>query len=216
MIKELRLHPSAEFVDIGANIGAYSLAVAHILKRRVVSVEPSDLTYRRLSRSLCLGELGSLVTLVPRAISNDRRIVRLASVPGNLGTTVILNDTRCILTRNQIICTNESSQTIMLDDLTSKLKSKSAILKVDTEGSEIKIFTEQAASKFFNEVDVVMVYMEFMYYSRSVLYGSETAVLVEKMLKFFLRRGFDAYGPDGRSVLPLDWSKWPDDVIWKK
>ena len=135
---------------------------------------------------------------------------------GNLGTTVILNDTRCVLTRNQIICTNESSQTIVLDDLIPKLTSKSAILKVDTEGSEIKIFTEQTASKFFKEVDVVMVYMEFMYYSRSFLYSDETAGLVEKMHKFFLRRGYEAYGLDGRTVLPLDWSKWPDDVVWKR
>jgi len=84
-----------EFIDIGANIGAYTLAVAH-MKRRVVAVEPNQETLRRLSRSIYLGNVSEYVTLVSNAVSDRHTTVRMRQDPMNRGDASILDVNNCL------------------------------------------------------------------------------------------------------------------------
>ena len=53
VIRAMEAHPGAVFLDIGANIGMYTLVIA-AMRRRVISVDadPSNLAYIRQSLEL--------------------------------------------------------------------------------------------------------------------------------------------------------------------
>jgi len=69
------LDPASCFLDIGANVGFYSVAVAQFLKQaavggRVLAFEPVDSNYRRLLENLEANELVDCATAYPVGLSN--------------------------------------------------------------------------------------------------------------------------------------------------
>ena len=51
------LHPGDLFVDVGANVGAYSVLTGRVARARVIAVEPVPATYAKLCRNLRLNDL---------------------------------------------------------------------------------------------------------------------------------------------------------------
>ena len=66
--------PRRQLIDIGANLGTYTLYVAHF-GIKVLAVEASWETMRRLARSVYVGGVTSQVTLLYNAVSNKHTVV---------------------------------------------------------------------------------------------------------------------------------------------
>ena len=65
-----------QFVDIGANIGVWSLPAARLTQ--VVSVEPNWRSMARLSKAVDLGSVSSNITLIHNAVSDVRASLNVA------------------------------------------------------------------------------------------------------------------------------------------
>lgn len=65
------LRPGDLFVDVGANIGSYSVLAAKVSGSRVAAFEPDDYTIDILRRNIALNHIGDLVTLHQQALSHD-------------------------------------------------------------------------------------------------------------------------------------------------
>ena len=57
------LRPTDTFVDVGANIGAYTVLAGKSVGTKTVSVEASNETFRVLERNICLNSLGNSARL---------------------------------------------------------------------------------------------------------------------------------------------------------
>jgi FkbM family methyltransferase len=77
------LSPGANFIDCGANIGIYTARGAGIVgpRGRVIAVEPSAISFRRLQRNIELNGF-SQVSLVNKAISETETLARLYHADG--------------------------------------------------------------------------------------------------------------------------------------
>lgn len=53
------------FLDIGANVGSFTVLAAGVRRARTWSFEPDPVTLQRLERNIALNELGGLVTVHP-------------------------------------------------------------------------------------------------------------------------------------------------------
>ncbi len=53
------LRPDDLFVDVGANVGAYSVLASRVAKARVIAVEPVPATYAKLCRNLRLNDVAN-------------------------------------------------------------------------------------------------------------------------------------------------------------
>lgn len=89
------LAPSATAIDVGANVGVHTLAMARAVRGgRVVACEPSPAVVERLRANVALNGLAN-VTVEPVAVSDRRGDVTLAvPAPGesNQGTARVMRD----------------------------------------------------------------------------------------------------------------------------
>ncbi|MEM6851661.1 MAG: FkbM family methyltransferase [Pseudomonadota bacterium] len=96
----IRAHQSAEtarpfvFVDVGANVGLYSLWALSCARRlghalQALAIEPAPEALRRLRTNLALSEAEADIAVAPNAVAARAGPVRLASHDGNQGETRI-------------------------------------------------------------------------------------------------------------------------------
>ena len=101
--------PNTAFLDLGANIGVFTLAVAR-MGRKVVAVEAFQRNVDLLCASVSANGFGKSVSIVYNAITNKRELVELHFMKGNVGGTYVKS-----VSKHQIPDT--SVQSILFDDL---------------------------------------------------------------------------------------------------
>ncbi|XP_023932210.1 uncharacterized protein LOC106153441 [Lingula anatina] len=165
--------PHMQFIDIGANIGVWSLNAAN-MGRQVLAVEPFFASYRRFQRSVILGHYENNVTLVTNPISNKREYVTFKSTPGNKGGTSIIpiSEMKIVPKDAPIV------STITLNDLVSVIdfKFSRAFLKIDIEGNELKALA--ACEELLAKIDIPFIELEWDQIRK---HTNETAELVNRM-----------------------------------
>lgn len=150
----LKKHDDVTFVDLGANIGTYSLPISH-LGRHVVAVEPNPDTYRRLAKSIHLGKISNTIDALNCVIADSTYTSIINFDTKNRGDTFLIQNgsesckDRCLTTL-----------TTSLSSLIPVIRNNKAVMKVDTQGSEIKIFTRKGAAKFFEKINIPLIMME--------------------------------------------------------
>ena len=208
LLQLLRLDRKLHLVDIGANLGVYSLPAARFT--RVIAVEPNWRSMLRLAKAVNLGGVNSNITLVHNAIYSVRTTLSMSVDPVNEGQAILVKTTQCNLTPNENPCdTSLSVRTILLNDLLPLMRSKSALIKVDVVGHEVDVFTNATAGQFFDEVDVPVVMMEWFRCKR------RSTHLIKRLLNFFYSRNYAAFSLRN-SKLEKHYSRWPYDIMFKK
>lgn len=142
------LRSSDMFVDVGANVGTYTVLAAGVIGCRCVAVEPAHSTYGELIDNLRLNHVQHLVD-AHRVAAGDRE--------GSICMTTGLGP------MNRVVCTNNGSSTVAnvvtlrrLDDL---LAGKPAtIIKIDVEGFEPQVIA--GALRTLRQSSVLAVLME--------------------------------------------------------
>jgi FkbM family methyltransferase len=126
------LAPGMTFVDIGANIGYFSLLAARIVESggRVVAVEPGARNCRLLHRSVVRNRFGN-VQLHPCAISDGRGTLAYLA-QGSNGTIADLDATRDVPPGAHLV------PATTLDDLLAGLD-RVDVIKLDVEGAEGRV-----------------------------------------------------------------------------
>ena len=197
-----------QLVDIGANVGIFSLPAARV--SNVLAIEPNKRSMYRLAKAVDLGAVSPNITLVHNAVSNVRGTFKMGVYTFNQGNTFLINTSKCIATPVNKPCNTLSPiRTIFLNDLLPLMRSRAALLKVDVEGHEVNVFTDLSAGKFFDEIDIPVVLMEWLLCKR------HSANVVQRLLHFFYNRNYTAF--DMHSVkLKTHYFKWPGSVVFKK
>ncbi|OWF51598.1 uncharacterized protein LOC110448966 [Mizuhopecten yessoensis] len=206
----LRAERDAVLLDIGANIGVYTLTAAK-LGFKVIAVEPLKINVQRICKSLRAGNFTENVTVVRSALSNVLQKVNLGIVINNIGGSYVLqgkniNKAKSTLVRGKY---PDVIWTTRLDDIMQlpAFDSGKVIIKMDVEGYENKVLS--GGVHFFDRMDVPTVLMEWTYH-RKAMSGKE-------ILTFFENRNYIAYAPVKNIQLDLKRSyEWPADILWKK
>ena len=198
IVECLLSHKDSEFLDLGCNIGTYTLAVAHHgIKATAVDAVIDNLEL--LSKSLTVGKLHDQATLIWNAISDGYSKVGLTKYQGNVGGTAIRS-----LTKDDKVIT----QTIKLGDLVPLFKGKRVIIKMDIETQEYNALL--GGQTFFEAVDVPMIQME--------INAHKTKDTGPKIIDYLAARHFKPFA-DSKQQKPLNASKireWPGDVYFIK
>ncbi|MFD5324807.1 FkbM family methyltransferase [Streptomyces sp. NPDC127092] len=127
-----RLRPGDTYIDVGANIGYYSLLAASLVgaEGRVVAVEASPVFHRRLLRNVALNEYDS-VRAVNGAVSDTEETLKfvLAS-SANMGANSI------VPYEGPAESTFEIAARPLPDLLTDEEIARARVIKIDVEGAE--------------------------------------------------------------------------------
>ncbi|WP_338677572.1 FkbM family methyltransferase [Streptomyces sp. SCSIO 30461] len=127
-----RLRPGDTYIDVGANIGYYTLLAAHLVGNggQVVAVEASPVFHRLLLRNVALNEYGN-VRAINGAVSDKEETLKfvLAS-SANMGANSI------VPYEGQAESTFEAVARPLPDLLTEDEIRRARVIKVDVEGAE--------------------------------------------------------------------------------
>jgi FkbM family methyltransferase len=142
------LQPTA-FIDIGANIGYYSLLAATHSKARVYSFEPSPSIAKSLTRSIALNGYTERIKVTPKAASEKpgELVFFVNENPHNFGLGSIVN-TVSTSTRLVVECCKVD------DELPEDLGS-SVLCKIDVEGAEFMAL--QGMARILTTVHPVLI-----------------------------------------------------------
>lgn len=123
------LKPGQTFVDVGANIGYYTLLAARLVgpKGKVYAFEPDQSNFSLLVRNVRQNGYSNVV-VVPRAVSSKSRVQRLFLSESNPGDHQLFDSKEG---RKSV-----EVQTVALDDWFKKGNEKIDLIKMDIQGTE--------------------------------------------------------------------------------
>ena len=206
-------HPDHLVIDIGAQIGQYSLFAAK-LGRKVVAVEPFFDNLLRIHKAASIEGTSDQITLVYMAVSNRRSRNMLLKHDGtNIGGQAVMNasndDER---TQSKYLV-----KTVFFDDLLAVLPKnnanetfKNAVLKIDIEAHEMHAL--ERAEKIFSLINIEIIFMEW---GSLIKLEKTESKNIEKMIRFLTKFGYEPYAHHVVLDTKL-WLTWPWDITWKK
>jgi len=167
------LLPTDYFLDVGANIGSYSVLAGGAVGANVIAIEPIPSTFAHLQRNILLNELGERVRCERIGLSDRATVLRFTDL---LDTT------------NHVLAHGEELQGIevpvrTLDDVVGD--AVPAIIKIDVEGHELAVLN--GASETLADRRCLAILMETN--GSGARYGTSDGMLFDIMRRY----GFEPY-----------------------
>ncbi len=188
------LRPEDHFLDVGANVGSYTVLAGGAAGARVTAVEPIPETFAHLERNIALNDLSGRVRACPCGLSDASGTLRF---------------TKDLDTVNHILAPWEDLPSIevpvrTLDDLVGS--DVPVLLKIDVEGHERSVL--QGAVGTLADARLLAVVMETN--GSGARYGISDAELVALMA----HSGFSAYGYDPFNRQLIDASRTDGNTVF--
>lgn len=149
LLEAMPRRAGAVFVDVGANVGYFSLLVANAFPQAVVhAFEPHPLTFQVLQMNTW--QLGDRVCAWPVALSDSKGTVALSTTPHNLG------DTKGVPGRDRMLAST-IAPSLRLDDLIDDMSVD--LVKIDVQGAELAVLS--GMSGVISRSPGIRIVMEF-------------------------------------------------------
>ncbi len=181
------LKPGDLFIDIGANIGSYSILAASSKDVDVISIEPIPSTFSWLQKNIKINDLEKKINAMNIGLADKKGSIKFSS---NLDT---INHVLSIDEKNlPAIEVNVST----LDEILKGIFP--TIIKIDVEGYEMKVL--EGAKNLINCPSLIAIIIELNGGGRR--YGIEDS----KIHKLLTSKGFDSfkYNPQNYKLESLD------------
>jgi len=124
------LREDDHFIDVGANIGSYTILAACVSKANVISFEPIPQTFNSLQLNIRLNNIESKVRAINKGLGDRNAVLRFTSAYDTVNHVLIDN------TRNDFI----EVEVITLDDYFSDEGIlMPSLIKIDVEGFELNV-----------------------------------------------------------------------------
>jgi FkbM family methyltransferase len=152
------------FVDVGSNVGYFTLLAAS-LGARVIAYEPTPAVYKRLRENVALNSLRN-VTLVNAAVGNKSGTLTLYQSPDDPEANNTFGEGDCCL---------EVAAVTLDEDLAAHGIETVQVLKIDAEGAEPLVLT--GAAKLMNSKMPPLILIEVNSHCLHAAGSSPEAVL---------------------------------------
>jgi FkbM family methyltransferase len=206
LLRILIRYPYMDMIDIGANIGGFTMFTAGALGRFTLAVDCYLPNLERIARAVQIERIQNRVVLVQNALysSGGNNLKIKTDDPGNIRLS---NDSTKKTSSGQF-----NAQTIRFDDLLPILKKRgvrSALIKIDIETSES--YMCETGSKVFQQIDIPFVMMEWHHWR--VNHQKRYQSIVD----FFTQRNYMPTDTNCKELETSKWlTKWPGNVFWIK
>lgn len=175
------------FVDVGANIGSYTILAGGAVGARCIAVEPIPETFRHLRDNINLNGLGDRVDALNIGIGKARGVLRFTSS---------LDSVNHALAELEYGGNSIEVEIERLDDVLSNFEPR--IIKIDVEGFETNVIA--GAHKVLFRESLLAVIMELN--GSGERYGFDEDLLHRRMLEYGFRPF--SYLPFERRLVVLD------------
>lgn len=181
------LRPNDLFVDVGANLGSYTILACAAIGARGMAFEPVPRTYERLVENIRLNQIETRAICVNKGLGSEEGMIEF-TIDGD--------------TTNHVLAAQEQSEkklAVEVTTLDSVLKGDCPLMiKIDVEGYESQVL--QGGRETINNEQLCAVVMEL---NES---GSRYGVDDSHLLELMIRSGFRpySYDPFSRALAGLE------------
>jgi FkbM family methyltransferase len=177
------------FVDIGANIGVYSILAAS-MGAKVIAIEPMPSTYETLKKNVSFNNFDNLVDTFNIAISDKKEKLNFSND---------LDALNHVLLQNEDYSNSINISACRLDEILNERIPK--FIKIDVEGFETKVF--KSAKQVFANNNLKCVIIELIGGGKN--YGFDEEELHQELLNY----GFSTYSyiPSIKKLINLNGKK---------
>jgi len=192
------LQKEDEFLDVGANLGHYSLLASVVCGAKSISIEPVPQTYDQLLRQLTLNELDELVTPLNIGVSNAEDELYFSTDMGPMNRVV-----------NEEYENKERVKVKTVDSIVGDRDIR--LIKIDVEGYENHVLKGCERIMATEKLKAVIIEINFL----NKIYGGKA----EKISHYFANKGFlpYEYEPFTRTLSPLkNYNKQQFNTIFVK
>lgn len=144
-------------IDIGANIGLFSLYAAK-KKHKVIAIEPESLNFACLNLNIKDNDLNDKISAFPIALNDKFEISNLNLSVMKFGGSGSTFD-RQINDRGEYFCPiyKQGSISCTLDDFLEKTKTVPNYIKIDVDGNELKVIQGMTETLKKNELKSICI-----------------------------------------------------------
>ena len=174
------------FVDVGANIGSYTVLAAGHVGASVISVEPVPKTFEYLKNNIAINQVSSKVMVYNVALGNEK---------GQISFTSTLDTMNHVATQSETNTIEVPVDT--LDSIVEKEKDPT-LLKIDVEGFETNVL--KGANSTLSKKNLKAIIIELN--GSGAKYGYDERLLHEKLLESDYHPY--QYNPFERELTPID------------
>jgi FkbM family methyltransferase len=176
------------FIDVGANIGSYTVLAGGAGGARCIAIEPVPGTYAHLMRNIALNDISGIATTRNLAVGGST---------GTISFTTGLDTVNHVAVEDEIASERTMEvEVTTLDRLLEGLDPK--LIKIDVEGYESEVIA--GAEKVLSNVSLDAVIMELNGSGRR--YGYDETVIHKRMLEYDFMT-YD-YSPFDRTLILLN------------
>jgi len=187
------LKPELDVIDVGANVGMYSvLAGKHLTTGRVLAAEPTTAAFRRLGENVAFNGVADRVVLYRGLVSDREEMSSINFVPGREEYSSAGTICHPAVEGQSIMSEKITSRSI--DQLVREHQLKPGLIKIDVEGFEGPVF---AGAEETLKTHRPVVISEF---SPALLRANNTAP--EAILALLDRCGYTVTDPLARGTRP--------------
>lgn len=171
------------FIDIGANLGSYTLLASGVIGARSLSIEPVPSTCARLSANVFVNGLAEKV---------DVQNIGLADKDGYLHFTTFLG------AMNHVTEECEGAVKVEVKTLDGVIQQTPALIKLDTEGFEM--FVLKGGTNVLSGLKAILIELD----GHGGWYGVSEKEIIQTLLSYDFSPY--AYAPKQRKIIPHDGS----------
>jgi FkbM family methyltransferase len=160
------------FVDVGANMGHFSILTAGSINNKVIAIEPLESTFNRLEEQVCFNHLKTQITTYKYGVSSEAGALYLSNHNGVMNKIVDKNDPKATLIQVETI-----------DHLIGS--SFATVLKIDVEGYELQALHGAIKTLASPSLKVIIIELNGS--------GRNYNISDSEIVKFITDRGFSPY-----------------------
>ncbi len=153
------LKPADTFIDIGANIGLFSLHAAQIIspKGRIYAFEPTPITFSRLKENIELNEFQNIITAYNIGLSSNKgKLFLNVSTDGHDAWNTFAQNSEISFDKKIEINVTTLDSYLAENNIYSK---DIALIKMDVEGWEMEVL--KGAKELLSKQDAPVFMVEF-------------------------------------------------------
>lgn len=201
-------HPKALFLDVGANIGYYSVLAAS-LGHQVLAIEPFDVNLDLLRESAQLNKMTDKIRVIHAAVSEKMANLTFVDKKDNIGGRFVVLGDSYLRYRGANF---RFAPAIQLNSLVPFLsETPEIVMKMDIQAHEC--YAIRGAHELLQQKIVLAIFQEWTE-QRNV----EDAKCVSDMLEILKKNGFEPHTLEGGLLrqLSADDLNLPQDILWKQ
>ena len=193
------LRPEETFVDIGANIGVYTILASKVIRANSISFEPIQNAFDRLEDQVKINRIDHLVRMENKGVGEKNETLFFTNNNDTVNKVSLAGD---------VVDTTEI-EVIALDDVLKK--NEKYFIKIDVEGFEYKVIL--GAEDTLSSPNTIGLIIELN--GSSEEFGSSNSEIHNKLLSFNFYPV--SYDPFSRSLVRIkDYNKCGGNTIYIK